>query len=228
MELDEALLAEACSRGDPLLRVYAWNPPCVSLGRFQDAGGIDLEYARARGWDVVRRPTGGRAVLHQHEVTYAVALPPSLVAGVGVRSSYTVLAGALHAGLRAMLRSPAAVGSGGSHTGRVRSASCFAAADECDVITADGKLVGSAQVRRGGGLLQHGSILLDAEPAAWAALFGTAGRLVTLRQLLGRHIPHSEARAAVVTAFASLSAGVSPDIPAHCGEEDGGPAAGPC
>jgi lipoate-protein ligase A len=64
-------------------------------------------------------------------------------------------------------------------------ANCFALASECDTLVPQGKLVGSAQVRRDGALLQHGSILLDAEPDAWKALFGTPGRLVTLRQHLG-------------------------------------------
>src|SRR5689334_21751812 len=96
MALDVALLeAAAREAAPPTLRFYGWAPPAVSLCRFQDVAAIDLDYARARGWDIVRRPTGGRAVLHHLELTYSIILPPSVVAGAGVRSSYSILVGAL-------------------------------------------------------------------------------------------------------------------------------------
>src|SRR5947209_2116371 len=84
MALDDALL-DSAARGaiPPTLRFYGWSPPAVSLGRFQDPGGIDIAYARARGWDVVRRPTGGRAVLHHLELTYSIILPPAALGGAG-------------------------------------------------------------------------------------------------------------------------------------------------
>jgi lipoate-protein ligase A len=170
------------------LRFYTWTPPAVSLGRFQDESGVDLEYARSRGWGIVRRPTGGRGVLHQHELTYALALSPSLVGGLGVRRSYRVLSRLVEAGVRSLLTGRAIPrGNAASHPeGAVRGEpNCFALAQECDTLLGGGKLIGSAQLRRNGALLQHGSILLDAEPEAWQALFGSRGSMVTLRDLTG-------------------------------------------
>ena len=94
MALDVALLeAAARDTAAPTLRFYGWAPRAVSLGRFQDGAAIDLDYARARGWDTVRRPTGGRAVLHHLELTYSIILPPSVLGGAGVRSSYASWSG---------------------------------------------------------------------------------------------------------------------------------------
>jgi len=213
MAVDEGLL-EAAGRevAPPTLRFYAWRPPAVSLGRFQDSGGVDLDYARARGWDVVRRPTGGRGVLHQHEVTYSLTLPPSLVAGVGVRTSYAVLTAGLHAGLRSLLGASFTPEEGAAAPACERGAgvaNCFALASECDTLVPEGKLVGSAQVRRAGALLQHGSILLDAEPLAWTALFGSPGRLVTLRQILGGAPEPRRVAEAVTEGFRSLGVRVA-------------------
>jgi lipoate-protein ligase A len=208
MAQDEALLQAAIAEQlPPTLRFYTWSPPAVSLGHFQTTDAIDVEYARRRGWDVVRRPTGGRAVLHQHELTYSVVLPPSVVDGAGVRTSYSVLVGALNAGLAPLLQDivlaqPVQAPACDARTNR--AANCFALASECDTVIPEGKLVGSAQVRRSGALLQHGSILLDAEPEAWTALFGTSGRLVTLRQLLGRSVSPPEVSALILRGFAAF------------------------
>src|SRR5947207_7998893 len=76
MAVDAALFASARQGGAPALRFYTWAPPALSLGRFQPADeGIYWQALRERGWDAVRRPTGGRAVLHQHELTYSITLP---------------------------------------------------------------------------------------------------------------------------------------------------------
>jgi len=204
MGRDEALLAEAAAGGaSAVLRFYTWAPPAVSLGRFQRVEGVNLEYAARRGWDVVRRPTGGRGVLHQHELTYAIVLPPDIVGGVGVRSSYRVLTGLLEVGLQRLGAGAGwdlnpCPGSSRPTSGRAGSpANCFALAAECDTVVGQGKLVGSAQVRRDGALLQHGAILLDAEPDAWEALFGEPGRLLSLRTLLGRRPSCEEVQAAL-------------------------------
>lgn len=208
MARDEALLQAAIAEQlPPTLRFYTWSPPAVSLGHFQTTDSIDVEYARSRGWDLVRRPTGGRAVLHQHELTYSVVLPPSVVEGAGVRSSYSVLVGALNAGLARLLQhvvSAAPAPAPACDARSNRAANCFALASECDTVIPDGKLVGSAQVRRSGALLQHGSILLDAEPEAWEALFGTSGRLVTLRQLVGRPVTPLEVADSIWHGFVSF------------------------
>ncbi len=205
MAADEALLEQAAREAlPPTLRFYTWTPPAVSLGRFQQGDGIRLEFARDRGWDVVRRPTGGRAVLHQHELTYGLVLPPSVVGGVGVRTSYRVFSAALNGGLRRLLGTEPVAAPEGCEASRSTQPNCFALASECDSLVPGGKLVGSAQVRRRGALLQHGSILLDAEPEGWEALFGTRGRLVTLRQLLGARPAEADVAAAVEAGFRSL------------------------
>lgn len=218
MVRDVALLHDAAREGiPPTLRFYTWSPPAVSLGRFQSDDGIDLSYARRRGWDVVRRPTGGRAVLHQHELTYGLALPPSVVGGVGVRTSYRVLIAALEAGIDTLLTReprtpPAMIGLEDAPAEPQSSATsrgepnCFALAAECDTIVPEGKLIGSAQARHAGALLQHGSILLDVEPEAWSALFGSRGRLASLRELLGEAPAIGTVLEAVVDGFRSLAA----------------------
>jgi lipoyl(octanoyl) transferase len=222
MGVDLALLRAAAREAPPTLRFYSWRPPAVSLGRFQEADGIDLEYARCRGWDVVRRPTGGRAVLHHLELTYSLALPPSVVGGTGVRTSYQVLVDVLNAGLASLLRGAAGAPARppACEAARSREANCFAVAGECDTLAAGGKLVGSAQVRRDGALLQHGSILLDAEPEAWTALFGSPGRLLTLRALLGEAPPAGDVAGAVIRGFRALASAMEPGALSPPEEED--------
>src|SRR5688500_6430566 len=146
MAVDVALLeAAAREESPPTLRFYAWDPPAVSLGHFQCTDGIDLEYARRRGWDEVRCPTGGRAVLHQHELTYSIVLPPSVLGGAGVRTSYAVLTTALNVGLRQLLggdwsrASSPSVSACGER--RVGQPNCFALPAECDTLLPEGKLV---------------------------------------------------------------------------------------
>jgi len=217
MATDQALLDAAVSgAAPPTLRFYTWDPPAVSLGRFQDARGVNEEYARSRGWDVVRRPTGGRGVLHQFELTYSIVLPPSVLAGVGVRTSYSVLVGSLNAGLRLLLGAsvgePGPDGAARCTTGSSRAANCFALASECDTLVPGGKLVGSAQIRKGGALLQHGSILLDLEPEAWTALFGEPGHPVALRGLLGFLPAPVDVEAALVAGFAAWGIDLAPGL----------------
>jgi lipoate-protein ligase A len=206
-------LLESALRGEtgPVLRFYGWEPPALSLGRFQGMAGIALEPLRQRGWELVRRPTGGRGVLHHLEVTYSIVLPPDVVAGCGVRSSYAVLVEALNRGLAEWLPRADGPGFGGACGGALRVANCFALADECDTVAQAGKLVGSAQMRRGGGLLQHGSLLLDADREVWTAVFGDAGRMTTLRDLLGYVPAPEEAAERLAAGFAELGARLSCD-----------------
>jgi lipoate-protein ligase A len=189
MAVDAALLDAAAAGGPPTLRFYRWDPAAVSLGRFQDPlRGIDWSAVRARGFGAVRRPTGGRAVLHHRELTYSLTLPPDVLAGAPLRDSCSVF----RAGLLRALESCLGISLGEACPGptikaaeerRRFPANCFARVAESDIGAAGGKLVGSAQARTGGGMLQHGSILLGAERAAWEALFGDAGELAGLEEL---------------------------------------------
>ena len=160
MALDEELLdAVAAGTSPPTLRFYGWSPPCLSLGYFQPAELVDLEACGRFHVDLVRRPTGGRAILHDRELTYSLSLPlAALGEEQGVVASYRRLSLALVAGLRQagypVQAQPQAV----DHR-REPSPACFDRPAQHEVLLGGRKVVGSAQVRRGGALLQHGSVL---------------------------------------------------------------------
>jgi lipoate-protein ligase A len=189
MAADVALLDEVRTGAPPALRLYRWSPPALSLGRFQPDGDVDHDASRRHGVEVVRRPTGGRALLHGADLTYAVAMPRPLgPSGDNVDARYRLLASALIAGL-AELGVDAAVAHSGGPPGPV----CFAGQQGADLRVGERKLCGSAQVSRAGAMLQHGAILLDRLPFDETDLLhGAAGRegrarlraaTVTLREL---------------------------------------------
>lgn len=156
MGLDQALLARA-ARGERWLRLYRWAPHCLSFGRHEPAlRRYDRQRIEARRLDVVRRPTGGRAVWHAEELTYAVAAPAEPFGGL--RAAYAeihrMLLDALRSlGVSAGLAPPrAAIG--------LDAGACFASPAGGEITAAGRKLVGSAQLREGAALLQHGSLLL--------------------------------------------------------------------
>jgi lipoyl(octanoyl) transferase len=186
MAVDETLLdGVAAGTSPPTLRFYGWAPPAVSLGRFQEPGeGLHLEVCCRRGWDVVRRPTGGRAVLHDQEITYSLALPEQSVARAGVVTSHCLFAGAFRHALARLHPSLALSPGLDSPQASRGNPACFAAATSADGLIAGRKLVGAAQVRRGGALLQHGSLLLRTDRDALAELFDDPGKPVALAELL--------------------------------------------
>ncbi|MBI2874536.1 MAG: lipoate--protein ligase family protein [Firmicutes bacterium] len=218
MAVDE-VVARAVGRREapPTLRLYTWDPPAVSVGYFQDAGAeIDLERCRALGFDVVRRPTGGRAVLHHRELTYAISCPADhpMVTG-SVERTYEAISLGLAAGIRLLGVDAALVPPGDASrtaAGRDhRSAACFQSAARYEILAGSRKLVGSAQVRRWGAVLQHGSILISVDPALHAAVFRYpraggetaarrrfAARTTGLRELLAREIDPEEVAASVI------------------------------
>ena len=155
MERDWGMLLAVASGAMPRLRVYRWVPAAVSLGRFQDEGDVDRDACARLGVEVVRRPTGGKGLLHGGDLTYAVAMPRPAGAAGGVDAVYEWLAGALIAGL-ARLGVDAAIARNDGPAGPV----CFAGQQGADLRVGDRKLCGSAQVRHHGAVLQHGSILL--------------------------------------------------------------------
>ncbi len=162
MAIDQAI-AEACATGDslPTLRFYQWLPPAVSLGRHQPHAEINHSAAAAAGYEVVRRPTGGRAILHTDEFTYSVAAPQGeLRLAGGVMDAYLNISNALLAGLRQMgvaaQKAPASV-----RAGNDVSAACFEVPSAYEITAGGRKLIGSAQSRRAGYVLQHGSLPLS-------------------------------------------------------------------
>jgi lipoate-protein ligase A len=159
MAADEAVLDDVAAGAPPALRLYRWSPPALSLGRFQPADDVDERACARLGVAVVRRPTGGRGLLHGADLTYAVALPRPAGPAGGVDAVYRTIAGALIDGL-ARVGVTAAVARHHGPAGPV----CFAGQQGADLRVGDRKLCGSAQVRRDGAVLQHGSILLDRLP----------------------------------------------------------------
>jgi lipoate-protein ligase A len=163
MAVDEILLdGVAAGAAPPTLRFYEWMPACLSLGYFQPFDVVDPDGCRRLGVDVVRRPTGGRAILHDRELTYSVALPASVLGEAGgVLPSYYRLSLALQEGL-SRLGIPATLA---PEAAAVRSADhgpiCFDRPSAHEILLQGRKLVGSAQMRRGAALLQHGSILIE-------------------------------------------------------------------
>lgn len=237
MALDEALLDSVINNGTPTVRFYTWRPATLSLGVNQPVREIDRDETARRNFDLVRRLTGGRAVLHQHELTYSVIAPENdpRVSG-GVVESYRKISAALVDGLRslgvdvalaepskamfrAMIESRRAAESldGADDTSigtAAHGAVCFDASSAYEVTVGKRKLVGSAQARRGGAILQHGSILLDIDWDAWVSVFAYATpagkerahlklptRMTSLSEQLNRPITAAEVQAALVPAF---------------------------
>lgn len=166
MAVDDAIL-EFCGKqsAPPTLRLYAWDPPCLSLGYAQPVDDIDQAKIRENGWQWVRRPTGGRAILHTDELTYAVIAPQSdpVVAG-SVLESYQRISTALLGALRALsLPAQAKETERGMENPSRNGPVCFEVPSHFE-ITVDGKkLIGSAQARRQNGVLQHGTIPLTGD-----------------------------------------------------------------
>lgn len=164
MGVDEAVLeAVGAGHSPPVLRLYAWEPPCLSLGTSQPLADVDLERLAARGWSIVRRPTGGSAILHTDEITYAVIAPiddPRIVGGV--LDSYRRLAqGLLHT--LSLLQAPVHVHEKSVSRAERRPPVCFEVPSNYEITVAGKKLIGSAQVRRRKAVLQHGTLPLHGD-----------------------------------------------------------------
>ncbi|MBA3317386.1 MAG: hypothetical protein H0T50_04765 [Gemmatimonadales bacterium] len=176
MAIDQALLDRA-GRGERWLRLYRWAPHCLSFGRHEPAR---RRYDRQRiadlGLAVVRRPTGGRAVWHADELTYALAVPADAMGGLrqAYHEIHRMLLGALGIlGARAEM-APLRRAEG------LDAGACFASPAGGEIVTGGRKTVGSAQLREGRGLLQHGSILLT-------------GRQTILQDITLDHVPPDRA-----------------------------------
>lgn len=160
MAVDEAILQQV-SAGDapPTLRLYAWQPLCLSLGYGQRLRDVDQQALQRRGWGLVRRPTGGKAILHGDELTYSIALPRDHELAAGdVVASYRRISRALMHALQQLGLTPQSEqqAKGNRGLGPV----CFEVPSHYEITAAGKKLMGSAQVRRRMGLLQHGTLPL--------------------------------------------------------------------
>ena len=213
MATDEALLWNMKHGDAPVLRFYNWRPSCLSLGRFQKLDDVALDVAlddmaaAARGdWGVnwVRRPTGGRAVWHEHEITYCLVMREEELPAEerSVAASYRRLSEGFLQGLK-LLGVQAEIAPGHASASSERAAdftetvaisstrmrralppNCFETATRADFVVDGRKLLGAAQCRRGGAILQHGSLLLDVDENAWTSrVGGSMSHIVTLKSL---------------------------------------------
>ncbi len=192
----DAWLLRNATAGVGRLRLYRWDPPCLSFGRNEPAlRRYGRDAVAQRDIATVRRPTGGRAVWHDQELTYAVAGPLDLFGSL--RETYISIHEMLADALRACgavvtlagRRPPEPLGSG----------PCFAAPVGGEVVAAGGKVVGSAQVREGSAFLQHGSVLLGNRQELVSELVGDqTTQAVALNDVVGRAVPFEELAGAIV------------------------------
>ena len=214
MAVDEAIL-EACIRGGvpPTLRIYSWQPPAISLGHFQPAEkALFMEACRAQGIEAARRPTGGRAILHDKELTFSITVPLSLMGTQGVMDSYRYLAGGI-LGMMRHLNVPAELVDRNSQSPHANAAAtqkgtpaaCFAVKARCDLMVYGKKIVGCAQVHRNEVVLQQNSLPFVIEAEKWQEVFqgmaGVGDEAIGLWEAARREVPFDEAAAALVAGF---------------------------
>jgi lipoate-protein ligase A len=207
MAIDDALFEAVRTGGAPVLRLYRWSPACLSLGRNQPARDLyDPARALSLGIDIVRRVTGGLAVLHDRELTYSVAAPAALLGGP--RATYRAINRALVAGLARLGAQVAIAGDQrrAPALAAVAATPCFHEPAPGEVVAGTRKLVGSAQRCERHTILQHSSILLDGDQSAVHALQSGASLDVdvgsaTLREVLGRTPTWPELERAIVAGF---------------------------
>ncbi|MDD4320749.1 MAG: biotin/lipoate A/B protein ligase family protein [Acidaminococcaceae bacterium] len=215
MGMDEAIMeAYAAGQVPPTIRFYGWKPAAVSLGYFQH-GEKEINFAACheQGIDIVRRLTGGRAVLHNRELTYSIIvgenypeMPKTITASYRYLSKGLLL-GLEELGLTAEMTKP--IAAYGQHIRKPASAACFDAPSHYELTIDRRKLIGSAQVRKHGVILQHGSILLDFSPSDLASVLVLSAeeenktiimlqnKVADLKTSLGREVSWDEVRIAM-------------------------------
>lgn len=208
MGVDLALL-ELHARGlsPPTLRFYRWSPPAISLGYFQRRHGIDAERCREMGLDVVRRASGGHAVLHWHDLTYCVIAGAAEGISRGPAAAYGVVTGGLQAGFSLLgVETERQSGDLSMRNGDV----CFMRFAPGDLLHRGKKFVGSAQAWRRSSMMQHGSIVLEPQTEHWVRLLARsdseaaglwarlASRTTSLAEITGRTVEPEELGDAIV------------------------------
>ena len=209
MAVDAAMLDLTADTGDAFLRCYRWDPHCLSFGRHEPAlRRYDVARIRAEDLSCVRRPTGGRAVWHARELTYAVSAPLAVFGGM--REAYAAIHGILASAIGSLgcttLLAPRA-----SLTPGLASGPCFATPVGGEVLVQGRKVVGSAQLRIGGAFLQHGSLLLEDDQRLVRDLAGLSSAdpaEAALGSLLGRPVTFDEAADALATTVLALFDGL--------------------
>ena len=214
MAIDEALFRiHQKERKSPVLRFYGWKRPAVSLGYFQDvAEEINYGYCRDRGITVVRRPTGGKAVLHAGDLTYSlVAREGSPLFSADVVETYRIISGCIVRGLaRAGIK--AQIVEEGRRGTTPGDGFCFATSYRHELLAGGKKICGSAQMRARGVFLQHGSVLVDLDPLVVCSAIGKTGDIqkrareiaavvTSVRETMGDTVDMDDLCRAVATGF---------------------------
>lgn len=215
MAADEAIL-EAVGKGEslPTLRLYAWQPACISLGYAQSFQDVDIARLKARGWEVVRRMTGGRAILHVDELTYSITAPNHEPRVLGsVLESYQRLAKALITAVHS-LGLPVEMKENAPAENTARGPVCFEVPSAYEIVIDGKKIIGSAQARKKEGVLQHGSFPLHGDLARITHVLTfpdeqtrlesgkkLLSRAITAKSATGRIIPWETAAEAFIDAF---------------------------
>lgn len=223
MERDMAMLADDTIT----LRLYTWTPWAVSLGYNQDAAHLDDRAIADRGWQIVRRPTGGRAVLHAEELTYGIVVP--LRDGHTPSAVYSAVHDLLLDALGTIAPSLAftSVGANLNHHYATQGAvamSCFTASARTEIHAGGRKVVGSAQRKLGSAVLQHGSILTGPAHRRITEVItaGATERMALDQRLLASSISLSELAGSTVTAHAVADA-IEQAVPRHTSNITGVP-----
>lgn len=200
MAIDQTLLDRAEREGESWLRLYTWHPHCLSFGRHEPATRrYDVDRITALGLDTVRRPTGGRAVWHGHELTYALAAPCARLGSLqpAYLEIHRMLGDALEMLGATVTFAPTA-------RTPVDAGACFSHPAGGEIMVADQKVVGSAQLRQGNALLQHGSLLLEDNQGMVLQLTRGIDRDLPLRarlsNTLGTPVESTDAAEAIITA----------------------------
>lgn len=208
MATDEAILeARIAKQAPPTLRLYGFAPPAVTIGLSQKMTTEVMESIQRSGFDVIRRPTGGRAVLHLDDLTYSFVGTDVTDEGflsAGINESYKQISAGL---TNAFWNLGVSAEMGVSGTPYKHLQDCFMATTGCDLQHGGTKLIGSAQTRRRGSVLQHGSVPLKQDPGLMSRLLGEPqqdSRHVNLFDIAGRELSFDELEAAFRKGFEDL------------------------
>lgn len=219
MALDEALLSTTTQKKAlPTLRLYSWRVPSLSLGYAQPAADVDLAEITKHGWQLVRRPTGGKAILHTDELTYSITAPldEPLVAGT-LLESYQRISRALQSALNLLetVTNADNIAELPSQSSK-KEPVCFQTPSNYEITWNGKKLIGSAQARKLGGVLQHGSLPLFGDlsritqvlayPSQFEREYAakkTLAQATTLELAAGRTISWDQAAEAVIQSFSA-------------------------
>lgn len=186
MDIDAQLLEDAITKNlqEPIFRLYGWAPACVSLGRNQDDKFLDYDFLKSKNIDVVRRLTGGRALLHDNEITYSFICPVSFLKnGEHIVSSYIEISQIL---IEKFKKLGINLDFGKGKQVKTGFDYCMLVSTGADLCFENKKLIGSAQCRKNGYILQHGSILYDYDKSLLETVFGEqidTEEITTIKQI---------------------------------------------